>query len=79
MAPQSVVDNFSAFLSKSKAGSPASASASVSAYGTGLLPKSSKPYDFESFYEAPRYYWQRSELSDREIDAVMVGLGESTS
>lgn len=73
MAPSSVAENFSAFLKKSGAGSSASSSSvATSAYGSGLLPKSSKPYDFESFYDAPAYLWQRKELTEREIEAIMV-------
>jgi hypothetical protein len=34
--------------------------------------KPSKPADFDEFYEAPRYYWQQREFTDREIEAIMV-------
>lgn len=77
-APQEIVDNFAAFSSKSQAGASSSssstsaASSSVGAYGTGFLPASKKPYDYENFYEAPAYYWQHNELTEREIEAVMV-------
>ena len=35
---------------------------------------SDKPFDFEHYWEAPAYYWQPREMSDREMEAVMVGL-----
>ena len=49
---------------------------SSSSGGKSAAPsKPSKPADFEEFYEAPRYYWQQREFSDREIEAIMVSRG----
>ena len=35
---------------------------------------SGKPVDFENFWEAPAYYWQPKEVTEREIEAVMVSF-----
>lgn len=37
------------------------------------MEKSSKPADFENFWEAPSYLWTPKEMSEREIEAIMVG------
>ncbi|BEI85260.1 hypothetical protein CcaverHIS002_0506610 [Cutaneotrichosporon cavernicola] len=72
-APKEIADNFASFSAKSQAAPASAASAHASAYGTGFLPTSKKPYDFENFYEAPAYYWQHNEMTEREIEAVMSG------
>lgn len=64
--------NWPAFLKKSH---PGGVAPSASAVGNiPLYPTSAKPADFDNFWEAPAYYWQRPELSEREIEAVMVSL-----
>ncbi|KAL7418949.1 hypothetical protein Q5752_006633 [Cryptotrichosporon argae] len=39
----------------------------------GASGKSSKPADYENFWDAPGRLWQIKELSEREIEAVMSG------
>ncbi|WVQ70417.1 uncharacterized protein L199_008644 [Kwoniella botswanensis] len=34
---------------------------------------SSKPVDYENFWEAPGYLWSTKEVSERELEAVMSG------
>ncbi|WOO78465.1 uncharacterized protein LOC62_02G002013 [Vanrija pseudolonga] len=70
-APKDVT-NWAAFLKKSHPGGVAAASSSAGG-NIPLYPASSKPADFDNFWEAPAYYWQRPELSEREIEAVMSG------
>ncbi|GMK55735.1 hypothetical protein CspeluHIS016_0207910 [Cutaneotrichosporon spelunceum] len=70
-APKEIADKFSSFFAQSSSSSAVSKQAS--AYGTGFLPASKKPYDFDKFYEAPSYYWQHNEMTEREIEAVMSG------
>ncbi|KAL1407418.1 hypothetical protein Q8F55_006851 [Vanrija albida] len=65
-APKDATD-WAAFLKKSHPGG-VSSGASIELY-----PASNKPADFDNFWEAPAYYWQRPELSEREIEAVMSG------
>ncbi|CAK9781517.1 hypothetical protein CC85DRAFT_282662 [Cutaneotrichosporon oleaginosum] len=78
-APKEIVENFASFSAKSQSSSSSSSSSSfsasshASAYGTGFLPASKKPYDFENFWEAPSYLWQHTEMTEREIEAVMSG------
>lgn len=35
-------------------------------------PISGKPVDFENFWEAPSYLWMPKEVSEREMEAIMV-------
>jgi small subunit ribosomal protein YMR-31 len=72
-APKEIADNFASFAKAQSSSAPAASASHASAYGTGFLPASKKPYDYENFYEAPSYLWQHNEMSQREIDAVMSG------
>ena len=35
---------------------------------------SGKPVDYENFWEAPEFTWRHPDLSEREVDAVMVSF-----
>ena len=74
MAPEDIAANFSSFLAKSQAsGAPAAGAAVVQGRFIPLYPASKKTADYED-WEAPAYLRHRPEMTEREIEAVMVSL-----
>lgn len=88
-APTEVQESFQSFLSKlnsSSSPSPSSPpppspspSSSSGSGGAGLssLESTFKPtgktVDYENYWEAPTYLWVQKEVTEREMESVMVG------
>ncbi|RSH83296.1 uncharacterized protein EHS24_006971 [Apiotrichum porosum] len=70
-APKEIVEAFAAFIAKSQAAPAAGKAVSTAGY-IPLYKASAKQADFED-WEAPSYLWQRPEMTEREMEAVMSG------
>lgn len=84
-APPEIQESFQSFLSKlnssssSSSSSPSSSSSSsAGSAGAGMssLESTFKPtgkkVDYENYWEAPAYLWEQKEVTEREMECVMV-------
>ncbi|WVR04943.1 hypothetical protein IAU60_001955 [Kwoniella sp. DSM 27419] len=58
---------------ESSAGLSGTSNNAAGSGGADASQKSSKPVDFENFWEAPGYLWTPKEVTEREIESVMSG------
>lgn len=83
-APKEVQESFQSFLSKLNSSSSSTSSSSSSSSSAGsasgarlsslesTFKPTGKKVDYENYWEAPTYLWVQKEVTEREMEAVMV-------